>query len=105
MGYQLMAGGLGTIPPSLFAQKVLHEFQGRRWEWVDPAKDIAAKRAAYDLRITSISQIIRDAGRDPETVFAEIARDNERMAQAGISAPEVMDALAAAPAQTDDEDE
>ncbi len=59
-------------------------WQGRRWDWVDPQKDIQANTTAIDYRIRSISDVIREQGRDPDEVFAEIKRDEERLAEMGI---------------------
>lgn len=59
-------------------------WQGRRWDWVDPLKDINANTTAIDYKIRSISDVIREQGRDPDEVFAEIARDNERLIELGI---------------------
>lgn len=59
-------------------------WQGRRWSWVDPAKDVAAAKHGVALRTTSISRIIREAGDDPDEVFEEIAADQERLKELGI---------------------
>lgn len=53
-------------------------FQGRRWQWVDPAKDMAANQTALELKLTSRSRIIREQGLDPEDVFREIAEEEKR---------------------------
>lgn len=65
-------------------------FQGRRWDWVDPAKEIGAKEKAYFLRITSLSQIIRERGDDPEEVFQEIAEEKKLLDSLGITPENVM---------------
>ena len=59
-------------------------FQGRRWLWVDPAKDMKANKDAIELRLTSLSAIIREQGRDPDEVFLEIAADKKRLEELGI---------------------
>jgi lambda family phage portal protein len=59
-------------------------YQPRRWSWVDPAKDGAANKLAIDERLKSRSQIMREQGDDPESVWREIQRDDELMAQYGI---------------------
>lgn len=64
-------------------------YQGRRWDFFDPLKDIKAHQEAYKLKVTSISSIIRDRGKDPEEVFEEIAREKELMNELGISPQEV----------------
>lgn len=69
-------------------------YQPRRWAWVDPQKDGAANKLAIDQRLKSRSQIMREQGDDPESVFREIARDDALMDQYGI-APVDVDALQA----------
>jgi lambda family phage portal protein len=59
-------------------------YQGRRWAWVDPAKDGSANQLAINERLKSRSQIMREQGDDPESVWREIQRDNEMMAYLGI---------------------
>lgn len=59
-------------------------FQGRRWDWVDPLKDMNANQAAHDMGVKSLTQIIRDMGRDPDDVWGEIQREQEKLAELGI---------------------
>lgn len=60
-------------------------YQPRRWAWVDPQKDGAANQLAIDYRLKSHSQIMREQGDDPETVWREIQRDQEMMRRLGIA--------------------
>lgn len=59
-------------------------WQPRRWDWIDPNADVKAAVAAKDNLLIAPSQIIRDRGHDPQTVWREIARDIEDMRAAGI---------------------
>ena len=59
-------------------------WQARRWSWVDPKKDMDANVAAIENGIRSRSDVIRESGRDPDDVWQEIARENERMKELGI---------------------
>lgn len=59
-------------------------YQPRRWAWVDPQKDGAANQLAIESRLKSRSQIMREQGDDPDSVWREIARDEEKMAELGI---------------------
>jgi len=52
-----------------------HTWRGRRWQWVDPLKEIQAQTAAIDAGLMSRQEAIQMRGRDPEEVFAEIAGD------------------------------
>ena len=75
----------GLALPSAGLDRFLeHTFQGRRWAWVDPAKDGAAHTNAVNERFRSRSDIIREMGDDPEQVFAEIAAENELLEELGI---------------------
>lgn len=60
-------------------------YQGRRWAWTDPQKDSAANISNIDAKIKSRSQVIRDQGDDPESVWAELARENELLSKLGLA--------------------
>jgi len=62
----------------------------RRWAWVDPLKDSKANESLVSMNAASISEVIRDRGRDPEQVYNEIARDKEIMQELGIKSEEVL---------------
>lgn len=59
-------------------------WQPRRWPWVDPANDTTANVEALRNGFSSLSEIIRDRGRDPEDVWQEIRRERERLKQLGL---------------------
>lgn len=59
-------------------------WQPRRWDWVDPQKDMNAAAGAMDKLLKSPGEIIRSQGRDPDEVWREYARDIEAMQKAGI---------------------
>lgn len=59
-------------------------WQGRRWDWVDPLKDIQANTQAINYNLRSASDVIREQGRDPDEVFREIQRERERFSELGI---------------------
>lgn len=60
------------------------EWRPQAWPWVDPLKDIEAEITARKELLKSDSEIIRSTGRDPETVFEEIAADQQRQQELGI---------------------
>jgi len=64
-------------------------FQGRRWAWVDPAKDGYANQMAIHQRLKSRSQIIREQGDDPEEVFKACAQDEAKLAELGLTVVEI----------------
>lgn len=55
-------------------------WQPRRWDWVDPLKDLNAKVRALEAGLTSPSEVIRETGRDPETVWRQLEQDVARLA-------------------------
>ena len=59
-------------------------YQGRRWPWVDPQKEISANREAVDGCLKSRSQVMRDQGHDPEEMFQEIADERATMKKLGL---------------------
>lgn len=77
-------------------------YQGRRWAWVDPQKDGNANKLAIDNRLKSRSQIMREQGDDPESVWREIQRDDQIMAALGI---QPIDPAQPAPVKEEKDDE
>lgn len=64
---------------------LLARYQGRRWSWVDPQKDVKASRESHGGLMRSVSGTIRDQGGDPDEVFAEIKEERERWEELGIT--------------------
>jgi lambda family phage portal protein len=76
---------IGTVPLSRDVNDYRGaHYQGRRWAWVDPQKDGAANKLAIDERLKSRSQIMRDAGDDPESTWLEIQREEQLLEKLGI---------------------
>lgn len=57
-------------------------YQGRRWKYVDPTKEVNSERLQHKGMLKPISQTIRERGDDPEAVFTEMSEDMERIAKA-----------------------
>ena len=55
------------------------------WDWVDPAKDVAATVEAINAGIKSRSQAVAEEGFDAETLDAEIAADRAREKALGLT--------------------
>lgn len=58
------------------------EWQARRWQWIDPSADVQSAVMSKNNMMTSPSTVIREQGKDPETVWAETARDVAAMIEA-----------------------
>lgn len=54
-------------------------FVGRRWEWVDPLKDIKAKKEEIELGVNTRARVIRErTSEDPEDIFDEVEEEEKR---------------------------
>jgi len=76
--YQLVSGRL-PLPLHKLDKFNAATWQPRRWQWLDPLKDMQAKILGVDNRVQSLSSVIRDRGEDPDDVFQEIAEEKEKM--------------------------
>lgn len=85
---QLLKGSIKVkgraLTPERLVQYRACTWQPRRWAWVDPRADVDAALNSIRGGLNSISQVIREQGRDPEQVFQEIADDVAAMKAAGI---------------------
>ena len=50
-------------------------YQGRRWSWIDPLKDISATEKAIQNQLTSRRRAMLEQGLDPEEIWAELAEE------------------------------
>ncbi|WP_127110392.1 phage portal protein [Pararhodobacter zhoushanensis] len=74
----------GTLKPERLEKYRSVLWQARRWSWIDPRADVDAAVTEKDNLMRSFGSYIRDQGRDPQTVWREIAQDVEQMRAAGI---------------------
>lgn len=74
------------LPMSKFDKFNVPTWRGRRWSWVDPAKEVAAFGEAVDRGFTSITKVIDDMNGDEdfETITAERAREKQILMAAGL---------------------
>ena len=56
---------------------LVHEFIGVRWEWSDPVKQTNADILQINAKLKSRADVIYEAGKDPETVFKQIEKENQ----------------------------
>jgi len=77
------------LPFERVAKFLEHEWQPRRWDWIDPLKDTSADRMQQQDLTMSRSERIRKRGRQPTEVFQEIATENELMESLGIESSQV----------------
>jgi lambda family phage portal protein len=62
-----------------------HQWQGRRWQWVDPLKDMAASVLAIENGLASPQQIAAQTGRDIEEVIDDMARFQALLKAKGVT--------------------
>lgn len=89
--WSLLAGKItkangAALPADRLAAFREVQWQPRRWEWIDPRADADSAISSIRAGLTSPGAVIRERGRDPETVYREIAQDLEQMKSAGIPA-------------------
>jgi len=60
------------------------EWRTPAWDWVDPLKDVMARKEEVRSGFSSRSAVIHERGYDPEDVDREIAADNQRADELGL---------------------
>ena len=85
--------GGGTLRADRLQKYRAVSWQPRRWQWIDPRADVAAAIEMKNNLMGSFGQFIRDQGRDPDTVWREVAQDIEQMRKAGIPDEFIMQAM------------
>lgn len=80
-----LAFGNGSVLPLSKLQKFAdHTWQGRRWAWVDPRKDIEASILAIEARLNSPQNIAAQQGLDLSEVLQQIAAANKMANDNGL---------------------
>jgi lambda family phage portal protein len=75
-----ITGPTGFPLPATKAEKFKpHQWQGRRWGWVDPESDLNASVLAINNGLKSRTQICAESGLDREVVWQELQREQEEM--------------------------
>lgn len=88
---ELLAGNIklpngSALPLSKFNKFNSAIWQPRRWQWVDPKKEMDAHAKGIELNVKTRSEIIREMGRDPNDVWNELKRENDLLKELGIAA-------------------
>lgn len=63
------------LPSQRFEKFNTARWRGRRWQWVDPEKDINASIKAIEMGLKSRRQVVTDQGGDLEDTFTELAQE------------------------------
>ncbi len=72
------------LPATKFEKFNAAEFQGRRWPWVDPVKDIQASVMAINNKLASRTQVHAEMGNDFYDIAEELSTENEILKQFGL---------------------
>lgn len=104
--YALAAGKLDPLPASKFEKFNAARWQGRRWDWVDPQRDMEANILAIKHGLKSRSEIVAEQGRDLADVWSDLKREQDEAKALGIVLvdlnPPASASAAAKPAPTGD---
>jgi lambda family phage portal protein len=74
-----------ALPLAKLPKWSVHQWQGRRWQWVDPMKDIEAARLAIKTGIASPQMIAAQNGVDIDDVLQHIKTFEDRVKEAGVT--------------------
>lgn len=74
----------GLVSAETFYSVLPHRFYGRRFAWVDPAKEIKAKKEEMALMLTSPEAELESRGLDPDEVIADFAAWKAKLEAAGL---------------------
>lgn len=85
----LLAGTVRTVRGAPISADKLEKFnvpqwQGRRWQWVDPLKDVEANIAAVNAGLKSRREVIQEQGRDIEEVWRDLQSEQDKAKQMGL---------------------
>jgi len=86
----LKMGMLTGALPFEFSEEKLQKFsavewKARRWQWVDPAKELDAIQKSLDNNLDSKINIVAQQGRDYEEILMELQEQRELEARYGVS--------------------
>lgn len=60
------------------------DYSTPKWDYVNPQQDVQADIDLVSVGLSSISELLRQRGYDPDTVFAEIASDFDKLKKLGV---------------------
>lgn len=83
-----------ALPASKIDKFRAHQWQGRRWDWVDPRNDMEAKILGVKAGLLAPQDIAAQMGRDFNDTMAKIAQAQQMAAALGITLPAYEDQTA-----------
>ncbi len=94
--------GRNVSQEELVARFSEHRWQGRRWTWVDPLKDIQATIMAINAGLTSPQRVAAEMGLDVEEVLKQIADFQVMVKNEKVSFPVLPQPKKTAPAKQEE---
>jgi len=81
-----MSGAIidGALAPAYFTHRNSVRWQPKRWAWIDPEKEVNAKKTALEIRLTSRTREASANGEDIEEIFDEQAYEQDLAKAKGI---------------------
>ena len=81
----LLMGGIAmpngsALPASKYDKFNAYEWQGRRWPWVDPMKDIGAAVLAINNKLSSRTKVLAEQGGDFADTIEQLELEQEMLA-------------------------
>jgi lambda family phage portal protein len=102
MGQVVSATGV-SLPASRYDKFNAITWQGRRWDWVDPEKDMNAAILAISHGLKSRTEVVSEQGRDIAQVWDDLVREQNEAERLGVRIEDLDAAVVApAPAETDE---
>jgi len=80
----ILLAGKVSLPLAKIDKFFSPVFTPRRWDWVDPLKDIKAHREAIAAKIAAPQEIIEASGRDPEEMIELLKEWQDMITTAGL---------------------
>lgn len=74
-----------ALPPAKYDKFNSYEWQGRRWPWVDPVKDITAAVLAINNKLGSRSKVLASQGGDFADIAEQLQQENELLTSLGLN--------------------
>jgi len=86
--YALPSGREIVLPASKLEKFNQPRFYGRRWQWLDPTKEVAAIAEQLRLKLTTRTKVAADLGEEFLEILDELEAESEEAAKRGITFPE-----------------
>jgi lambda family phage portal protein len=67
-----------------FSRNYAVEYSMPKWDYVNPAQEVEADISEISMGLSTVSEKLRRRGMDPDTVFAELKSDFDKLKQLGV---------------------